>query len=111
MTPLFQVMFMFESREAEEEIKLQGLQFTSARAENESGKFDLTLATVEVAEGLVAVLRYNMDLFDSSTVKRFLICLESLLKGIAENPDRRISQFALLNADERSQVLEEWNQS
>jgi amino acid adenylation domain-containing protein len=110
LTPLFQVMFMYESRSGEE-IKLKGLQFTSARAENESGKFDLSLGIVEGAEGLGAVLRYNTDLFNRSTIKRFIACFENLLEGIADNPGRRISEFALLNADERSQVLEAWNQT
>jgi non-ribosomal peptide synthetase component F len=34
-----------------------------------------------------------------------------LLKSIAENPDRKISQFAVLSEAERSQVVEEWNQT
>jgi len=105
LTPLFQVMFMFEKREVGES-ELSGLQFTPAHAENESGKFDLTLGMIESEESLHAVLRYNMDLFNSATVKRFLGCFETLLSGIAEDPDRRISQLALLTKVERVEVIE-----
>jgi non-ribosomal peptide synthetase component F len=110
LTPLFQVMFMYESR-ADKEINLTGLQFTSARTDNETGKFDLTLGMIESADELVAVISGNTDVFDSSTVKRFVTCFENLLTSIAENPDRKISQFAVLSEAERSQVVEEWNQT
>ncbi len=110
LTPLFQVMFLFEQA-AEEAIELSGLKFTAARAENESGKFDLTLGMSEDEEGLGGALRYNTDLFDAGTVKRFVGCFETLLKGIAENPDRRISQFALLSPEESSRLLEQWHQT
>jgi non-ribosomal peptide synthetase component F len=110
LTPLFQVMFMFEKREAGES-ELSGLQFTPAHAENESGKFDLTLGMIESEESLHAVLRYNMDLFNSATVKRFLGCFETLLSGIAESPDRRISQLALLDKVERVEVIEHCNRT
>ncbi len=110
LTPLFQVMFLFEQA-AEEAIELSGLQFTEARAQVESGKFDLTLGMGESGEELSGMLRYNTDLFNAGTVKRFVGCFKTLLKGIAENPDRRISQFALLSAEESSQLLEQWNQT
>ena len=110
LTPLFQVMFMYESR-AGEEMKLKGLQFTPAESVNESGKFDMSLGMVESANELIAVLRYNSDLFNRSTVERFIACFENLLYGIAENPDRRISEFTLLDSDERAEVLEAWNQT
>ncbi len=111
LTPIFQVMFTFENVTGGGEIQPGGLQFTDVRAENESGKFDLTLGVVESNEELAAVLRYNKDLFNSSSIKRFLSCFETLLEDIADNPDRRISQLRLLNPAERSQLIEQWNQT
>jgi amino acid adenylation domain-containing protein len=109
-TPLFQVMFLFENV-SEGESQASGLQFTPAHAENESGKFDLTLGMKESTDELVAVLRYNTELFNDTTVKRFLGCFETLLNGIAEDAERRISQFELLNSAERSELIEQWNQT
>jgi amino acid adenylation domain-containing protein len=71
----------------------------------------MTLGMIESADELVAVISCNTDVFDSSTVKRFVTCFENLLRSIAENPDRQISQFAVLSEAERSQVVEEWNQT
>ncbi len=110
LTPLFQIMFAFETVTTEE-IRLSGLQFTSARAENESGKFDMTLGMVESKDELLAVLRYNQDLFNRSTVERVLSCFTNLLEEIAAGPDRRISELRLLNPAERSQLIEQWNQT
>ncbi len=110
LTPLFQIMFAFETVTTGE-IQLSGLQFTSARAENESGKFDMTLGMVESKDELVAILRYNQDLFNRSTSERVLSCFGNLLEEIAAGPDRRISQVRLLSPAERSQLIEQWNQT
>jgi len=56
---------------------------------------------IESADELVAVISCNTDVFDSSTVKRFATCFENFLKSIAKNPDRKISQFAVLSEAER----------
>ena len=37
--------------------------------------------------------------------------LEVLLGGIAEDPDRCLSRLPLMTAEERHQVLVEWNQT
>ncbi|HEX7334408.1 MAG TPA: amino acid adenylation domain-containing protein, partial [Pyrinomonadaceae bacterium] len=111
LTPLFQVMFLFDHHVTDSEAELSALQFIPSHAENESGKFDLTLGMVAEGEELAAVLKYNTDLFNARTAERFISCFESLLKGIAANPDWRISQFSLLSSAEISELLEQWNQT
>jgi non-ribosomal peptide synthetase component F len=110
LTPLFQVLFSFE-QVTQEEIKLNGLQITLGAAGNESGKFDLSLGIADSIEGLDVGLEYNPDLFNAGTAERLVGCFETLLTSIAENPDWRISQFALLSPAESSQLLQQWNQT
>jgi non-ribosomal peptide synthetase component F len=66
---------------------------------------------LESDESLIAVLRYNMDLFNSGTIQTISALLRNVLNGIAENPDRCISQLALLNEVARAEVIEQCNQT
>ncbi|MGH7749972.1 MAG: AMP-binding protein, partial [Candidatus Dormibacteria bacterium] len=79
-----------------------------------TAKFDLTVEfrearTHEGADGLVAAVQYNTDLFDASTIERMAGHLLVLLGGIVADPDRPVAQLPLLTAAERDQVLVGWN--
>ena len=52
---------------------------------------------------------YNAELFDAATIRRMLGHLQVLLRGVAENPRRRLSVLPLLTNDERHQLLLEWS--
>jgi amino acid adenylation domain-containing protein len=105
--PLFQVMFV-----------LQNLPTTDGQAGehpassgNGTSKFDLTLAMAEGEGGLAVHLEYNTDLFDVERIVRMAGHLETLLAGIAADPDAPLSELPLLTAAERRQVLDDWNQT
>jgi amino acid adenylation domain-containing protein len=72
-------------------------------------KFDLTLDVLERREGLDLVFVYNADLFDDATIERMLEHLKTLLEGIVEDPDRHLSELALMSEAERHLLLFEWN--
>ena len=74
-----------------------------------TAKFDLTLALLARGEQLAGGLEYNRDLFDAATAARFAGQLSTLLRGVAEEPERRVSELPLLSAPERQAVLLEWN--
>ena len=107
-TPLFQVMFAVE-----EEVEVKsgpcGLRITPVRVGNGTSKFDLTLVMAERAEGLMARMEYNSDLFEAATIRRMLGHLESVLEGIGKEPERRLSEISLLGEREQRQIVEEWN--
>ncbi len=71
--------------------------------------FDLFLNVVESADGLVLDCDYNRDLFDPSTVERWLLHLETLLEGLAANPRQSVSDVPLLSDAERRRLVVEWN--
>ncbi|MBC8427731.1 AMP-binding protein [bacterium] len=107
-TPLFQVMFNLENL-PKETIETQSLSIDEFEFDSGTVAFDLALEMVEKAEGLSCLLRYNTDLFDTTTISRMLGHYQTLLQGIVTNPNRRLSDLPLLTEAERHQLLVEWN--
>ncbi len=106
--PLFQIMFALQNQPATA-FNLAGLDVTHVKREFDTAKFDLTLFVTEHDEGLGCWLEYNTDLFDAATVERLLVQFETLLEGVVNNPEQRVSQLPILKDEERQQLLVEWN--
>jgi amino acid adenylation domain-containing protein len=73
-------------------------------------RFDLELHLWVSPQGLSGNLIYNADLFEQSTIARMLRHFETLLEGIAANPEARLSELPLLIKEEQEQ-FREWNQT
>jgi amino acid adenylation domain-containing protein len=58
---------------------------------------------------LVGSLEYNTDLFDATTIRRFIDHFRSLLGAIVTAPETRLSDLPLLTDRERHTILSEWN--
>ena len=54
---------------------------------------------------------YSTDLFDEPTIARMLSHFESLAAAAVANPDRRLSQLALMTEAEQQQLLIDWNRT
>ncbi|HEY2736980.1 MAG TPA: amino acid adenylation domain-containing protein, partial [Thermoanaerobaculia bacterium] len=115
-TPLFQVSFQVLNI-PQSPLELPGITLHPLSFAARSAKFDLDLALTDAAGRLAGgldgvldgVLDYNADLFDATTMERFLAHLEQLLLGAMDDPARRLSELPLLTAAERSQLAIEWN--
>ena len=107
-TPLFQVSFQVLNV-PQSPLELPGITLHPLSFAARSAKFDLDLALTDAADRLSGVLDYNADLFDATTMERFLAHLEQLLLGAMDDPARRLSELPLLTAAERSQLAIEWN--
>jgi amino acid adenylation domain-containing protein len=107
-TPLFQVSFQLLNVPASP-LELPGITLHPLSFAARSAKFDLDLSLTDAADRLSGVLDYNADLFDATTMERFLAHLEQLLLGAMDDPARRLSELPLLTAAERSQLAIEWN--
>src|SRR5580765_3598750 len=66
----------------------------------DSAQFDLTLTLRESEANLFATLEYNTDLFDDSTIDRWIGHLLVLLEGATKDPDRAVSALPLVEAGE-----------
>ena len=103
--PFFQVMFSLQNAPMEE-LQLPHLVLKPVPVHKGTAGFDLELWLTEKKNGLEGWLEYNTDLFDATTVQRIAGHLEILLKGVVEDPNRRVSEFSILTQDERSHLLE-----
>lgn len=107
-SPLFQVMFVLQNQSGQS-LSLPGLDIGVIDEENTVAKFDLTLHIHENEGALAASFEYNTELFDPATVTRIAEHYLTLLQGIADAPQARISELPLLTRDQRRQILVDWN--
>ena len=107
-TPLFQVLFILQNT-PEAVLELPGLRLGTHEIERGTVNYDLLLSLTEDAQGLGGSLDYDVDLFDSTTVRRLLGHFEAMVRAMVEAPDRPWFEAPLLTSAERHQVLTEWN--
>ena len=106
--PLFQVMFAMQNVPIAT-LELSSLTPDPLETERTMTRFDLEVHLQETREGIKGKFVYNIDLFDVATIERMIGHYRTMLEGIAENPDQRLSELPLLTEAERHQLLAEWN--
>ncbi|MBV8591181.1 MAG: AMP-binding protein, partial [Acetobacteraceae bacterium] len=74
-----------------------------------TSRFDISLNGVEIDSRLVLYCDYNTDLLKPVTIERLLDAFKVLLKSISERPDCDVLGLPLLSADERAEILTEFN--
>ncbi|MFQ5617056.1 MAG: amino acid adenylation domain-containing protein, partial [Anaerolineales bacterium] len=89
-------------------LQLPGIRAKHIFTHSQTAKFDLTVEVEDMEQGLTISLEYNTDLFNDGTMGRMLGHFQTLLEGIAANPDKRISDLPLLTGEERKQIAS-WN--
>ncbi|MEL6331449.1 MAG: amino acid adenylation domain-containing protein [Cyanobacteria bacterium J06626_26] len=107
-SPVFQVLFVLQNAPMTA-LELPGLTLTPLAEETQIAKFDLTLEIENSAQGLVGYWIYNSDLFDADTVVRMGHHFEALLKAMVEDESQSLGSLSLLSAEERQQILIDWN--
>ncbi|HEY2737286.1 MAG TPA: amino acid adenylation domain-containing protein, partial [Thermoanaerobaculia bacterium] len=110
-TPLFQVMFAWQNAAVEMtgEIALPGLRLVPLELVDEVAKFDLSLSLQEAGGAIGGFVSYSTDLFDGTTIARWIGQLETVLQGWVDKVDIAVTELPLLSAAQRQQVLLEWN--
>jgi len=106
--PLFQVVFQVVTPQAGE-LRLPGLALRSFAVAERMAKFDLHVSLVESRGRLEAMVEYNRDLFDATTVRRLLGHYRSLMAAVAADPGCDLRDLPLLTAAQRHHVAREWN--
>ncbi len=107
--PLFQVCFTKLFPESHE-LRLVGIETARVAATgNNTAKFDLDFALVEMDGQTDVAVEYAEDLFDRTTIERLVGHLLTLLEGVVADPDCSIDKLPLLTATERHQLVVEWN--
>ena len=112
--PLFQVMLTLQNHNAAS-FELPGLKVTPEAVGIYSAKFDLSFSLSEqrtaegLPQGISGNIGYASDLFEHGTVEALGRRLVRMLEAVATDPEQAIGIVDLLDAEERHQVLEEWN--
>lgn len=107
-SPIFQVMFVLHNT-PRSQFQLPGLVLEEQETFTHTAKFDLTLSLRESGEEILGSINYASDLFDGSTVERFVECFKTLLRGMAEGQHVRVSHLPLISDKERRSVVELFN--
>ncbi|MFV3405398.1 condensation domain-containing protein, partial [Pseudomonas sp. NY15463] len=110
INPLFQVMYNHQhvgtGRIAQQ---LPGLQVEALNLDNQTAQLDLALETYDHGDAFSAVLIYATDLFEAASVERLAKHWLHLLHSIIADPQGRIDQLPMLDAEERELALRGWN--
>ncbi|HEY7357825.1 MAG TPA: condensation domain-containing protein, partial [Ktedonobacterales bacterium] len=109
-TPLFQVLFALDEAPLPA-LHADGLAVSAAELERDTALYDLALELTDGPEGITGSLTYVTDLFDAATITRMIGHFQTLLAGVAANPDQSLLSLPLLTEPERQQLLVEWNQT
>ena len=102
-----QVMFALQNAQGGR-VSVPGI-IESLELERQTATFDLTLEMVDTPRGLTGLFEYSTDLFDPATINRMIGHFQTLLAGIAANPNSLLSELPLVTERERRQLLYEWN--
>ncbi|MFD2168557.1 non-ribosomal peptide synthase/polyketide synthase [Tumebacillus lipolyticus] len=106
-TPLIQVMFSLDA--ADQQGSQSILPMRAIQVDNDTSKFDLSLAMSQEEDGLSATFNYNTDLFDEATIVRMTEHFHVLLRQLVEATDRQLSELSLLTEQEQHLLLHTWN--
>ncbi|MEI2430264.1 amino acid adenylation domain-containing protein [Lysobacter yananisis] len=119
-TPLFQAVLawqgedepVFELPGIDAQVLELGLELGSELGLELGGaKFDLELQLGERAGAVVGGLRYATALFAPAAIERHRGYLLAALRALAEDAPGPVAGFELIGADERRQLLHDWNRT
>ncbi|HEX6864150.1 MAG TPA: amino acid adenylation domain-containing protein, partial [Thermoanaerobaculia bacterium] len=88
---------------------MPGLTLGPLRVERRLAKIDLTLEMVDLPGGFSGYFEYSTDLFREETVARMASHFKALLAAVVEEPGRAVGELPILSAEERQQILIDWN--
>ena len=115
--PLTQVMLTLQNTgtAAGREAGLPGITAAPVIAGQAQARFDLSVVVSETTGadgrpgGLRAAVTAAADLFDEDIAALIANRLGRVLAAVADDPQARLHQIAVLEPDERAQVVAEWN--
>jgi len=104
---LFQIMFTLQTGE-QSALTLPGLSMQILEQEQQTAKFDLTLALRETNDGLQMSWEYCTELFQATSIVSMAEAFVELLTGIVAEPNRPINSLPLVSARTQRLLLEEF---
>jgi amino acid adenylation domain-containing protein len=107
--PIFQVLMVLQNTPAAGVFASPGTTSSVLPVDAAASMLDLSLELVPRPGGLDGVFEYSTDLFEPGTISRMALHLVALGERFATDPDASITRVSLLSAEERRQILLDWN--
>lgn len=107
-SPIFQVMFTMENM-PKEQLVFGTENAVIEQASNVSAKYDLTLSVREINETFEFEYEFNNEIFDSNIMQEFHKGYLNVLNTVLKTPETIIADIILLNEQEETLILDEWN--
>lgn len=104
---LAEVIFNFNPAPAQ--LAYEGLEHAHVDLAKTHVSWDLAFHVNEREGRLDLLLHYNPDLFEAATAARWCSYLKAILVQAVERPGDALHRFALMDANERTEVLDGWN--
>ncbi|HZI20311.1 MAG TPA: non-ribosomal peptide synthase/polyketide synthase [Pyrinomonadaceae bacterium] len=108
--PLFQVMFALNNV-PRPEFRMPGLSLSWQEFTRSTARFDLEVQLTQQDGAVVGSLCYNTELYDEATARRLVGHFRRLLAEAVSDPRQSVRTLPLLSAEERRQLLFEWNET
>ncbi len=105
---LLNVMFVLQNT-PDEPLSLAGLEVATVALPRTTAKFDLTLEVIVTGDRVQLGFEYRSSRFDGAAIEALLDALQTLLADALRDPDRALSQLALLPPPAVAQQLQAWN--
>ncbi len=106
--PIFQVLFVLQNYPFSN-MSVHGLKLKPLELRGRVSRFDLMLNVERLDNELTALLEYNTDLFQESTIKRMGMQFQALLEKFSEDPGREIDRLSLTRDREKRQLISTFN--
>ncbi|MCP5103050.1 MAG: amino acid adenylation domain-containing protein, partial [bacterium] len=106
--PLFDVMFVFQNigdGSGDEPVTVDEEAVSRLGTSN----FDFTLVGGESAGGLFFVAQYSTNLFESSTIRRFIGYFKKIVSLVTADPWVMLKEIEIISEEEKRRVLYEFN--
>ena len=108
--PLFQVMLVVDES-SDSELSLRDASISQIDVPTTTSKFDLTFFVLRTAKSVEIVTEYNQNLFESSTIERWVGHFGTLIAAAAADVSRPVASIELLSDSERNWLLHGFNQT
>lgn len=108
--PLVPITFNIDRGLDPNSLAFEGLTVALSSNPRAFENFELFINATELHDRVTLECQYNTNLFEADTIRRRLAEFETLLAGIAAEPDRSIATLPLLPAAEQQQIAQ-WNQT
>ncbi|MEG3192363.1 non-ribosomal peptide synthetase/type I polyketide synthase [Lysobacter sp. D1-1-M9] len=103
-TPLVSVLFNLDQALDQQREIFPGLRMETETVPRDFEPFELFINAVQTQGELRVECQYNCDLFDATTVRRWLHAFETLLRAAVENEAIEIAHLPLVDAAARSEL-------